>query len=163
MNNLKLTLAMAAASMLFISQAFGSDIKEPLITHDTEIIPELSSQVETKTKRAECLASVIYHEARGEPRKGKVAVGYVVMNRVKHKLYPDTICEVVFQPVQFTGLKKIKYDQASLAVAFKIISGEYLNPIRKATHFHATYVWPKWAYKLKFVAQFGSHRFYQFS
>lgn len=161
MKNLILTLATAMA--IFTSQTTSGDEVDSLITYDKETLTALAEQVDVKVRDLECLASVIYHESRGEPKKGKIAVGHVVLNRVNHQHYPDTICEVIFQPVQFTGLKRIKYDEASMDVAFKIMVGEYPNPIRKATHFHTTFVWPKWANKLKFVAQYGIHRFYQFA
>lgn len=49
-----------------------------------------------------CLALNIYHEARGEGIKGMRAVASVVMNRVRSKLFPDTVCDVVSQPAQFS-------------------------------------------------------------
>ena len=39
-----------------------------------------------------CMAQNIYYEARGESLKGKQAVGNVVLNRVDHKKYPNTVC-----------------------------------------------------------------------
>ena len=44
-----------------------------------------------------CMAEAIYHESKSESRQGKIAVGNVVMNRVKSQRYPDTICGVVYQ------------------------------------------------------------------
>ena len=44
-----------------------------------------------------CLALNIYFEARGEPEKGQHAVGHVVMNRVAHSRYPNSVCGVVHQ------------------------------------------------------------------
>ena len=49
-----------------------------------------------------CLSEAIYFEARGEDMIGQAAVGLVIMNRVKSNRYPDTICEVVKQPLQFS-------------------------------------------------------------
>ncbi len=51
------------------------------------------------------LARVIYSEARGEPYKGQVAVGAVVMNRIQSDKFPDNIRAVVFQPGAFTAVK----------------------------------------------------------
>src|SRR5690606_29914794 len=48
-------------------------------------------------KELNCLATAIYFEARGESYRGQVAVGQVVLNRVQHRLYPSTICGVVYQ------------------------------------------------------------------
>ena len=44
-----------------------------------------------------CMAENIYFEARHEPMAGKVAVGQVVLNRIKDERFPETICKVVKQ------------------------------------------------------------------
>jgi len=44
-----------------------------------------------------CLALTIYHEARGESERGKLAVGHVVMNRTRSVLFPANVCDVVRQ------------------------------------------------------------------
>ena len=48
------------------------------------------------------LARLIYAEARGETYKGQVAVGAVVLNRVKSSSFPNTIAGVIYQPYAFT-------------------------------------------------------------
>lgn len=52
-----------------------------------------------------CLATNIYHEARGESIKGKFAVGHVTLNRVASGRYPDNICDVVYQAHMRTNWK----------------------------------------------------------
>ena len=83
-----------------------------------------------------CLAMNIYHEARGEPVKGKLAVAAVTMNRVKAKYYPDTVCEVVWQRKQFswTGLK-LKYHTVK-------DTGAWSNAIKIAQRFIDGGNWP---------------------
>ena len=49
-----------------------------------------------------CMTEAIYFEARGEDRVGRASVGLVIMNRVQSSSYPDTVCEVVSQPYQFS-------------------------------------------------------------
>lgn len=49
-----------------------------------------------------CMTEAIYFEARGEPPIGQAAVGLVIQNRVKSGRYPDTVCEVVQQSLQFS-------------------------------------------------------------
>jgi hypothetical protein len=44
-----------------------------------------------------CLATAMYFEARGEPEEGQLAVGQVILNRVAHDRYPNTVCGVVYQ------------------------------------------------------------------
>jgi spore germination cell wall hydrolase CwlJ-like protein len=128
-------------------------------------------------KELNCMATAIYFEARGESYRGQVAVGQVVMNRVKHKLYPDTICSVVFQnkhkrnACQFSfacdGIPERVYDKKSWAqaeeIARGIIAGDlYLDEVGYATHYHATYVYPHWAPRMKKVVKIGHHVFYHF-
>lgn len=57
------------------------------------------------------LAAIIHCEARGESYEGQVAVGAVVLNRVRSKAYPDTIRGVVYAPGQFTPAMTGKLDQ----------------------------------------------------
>ena len=124
-----------------------------------------------------CLATAIYFEARGEKYRGQVAVGQVVMNRVKHRLYPETICGVVFQnqhkrnACQFSfacdGIPERVTEQKSWKqaedIAKGIVDGSlYLSEVGYATHYHATYVRPHWAPRMKKVTKIGLHVFYQF-
>ena len=128
-------------------------------------------------KELNCMATAIYFEARGENYRGQVAVGQVVMNRVKHKLYPSTICGVVFQnqhrrnACQFSfacdGIPERVYDKKSWAqaeeIAKGVIAGDlYLDEVGYATHYHATYVYPHWAPRMKKVTKIGHHVFYHF-
>lgn len=55
------------------------------------------------------LAKVIYSESRGEPYKGQVAVGAVVMNRIQSGQFPNNIKEVVFQQGAFTAVSDGQY------------------------------------------------------
>src|SRR5690606_37674176 len=103
-----------------------------------------------------CLAEAIYFEARGESYRGEVAVGQVVMNRMQHRLYPATICGVVYQnqhkrnACQFSfacdGMpervnEQKAWDQAE-EIAEGVVSGKlYLTEVGYATHYHATYVY----------------------
>jgi spore germination cell wall hydrolase CwlJ-like protein len=128
-------------------------------------------------KEVWCMATAIYFEARGEAYRGQVGVGQVVMNRVSHKLYPATICGVVFQnqskrnACQFSfacdGIPEKITDQKSwkqaMAIAKDVISGkEYLTEVGYSTHYHATYVYPHWAPRMKKNTKIGMHVFYQF-
>jgi len=124
-----------------------------------------------------CLASAVYFEARGESYRGQVAVAQVVMNRVNHKLYPNNICGVVFQnqtrrnACQFSfacdGKPEHVNDRISWAqahdIAKKVTNGTlYLTEVANATHYHATYVWPHWAPRMRKVTKIGLHVFYRF-
>src|SRR5688572_22797662 len=128
-------------------------------------------------KEFNCMATAIYFEARGETYRGQVAVAQVVMNRVAHRLYPDTICSVVYQnkskrnACQFSfacdGIPERVHEMKAWAqaeeIAKGVISGAlYLPEVGYATHYHATYVRPKWAPRMKKLTKVGQHVFYQF-
>jgi len=55
-------------------------------------------------KDLQLIANAVYGEARGEPYEGQVAVAAVILNRVEHPDFPNTISEVIFQPLAFTAV-----------------------------------------------------------
>jgi len=124
-----------------------------------------------------CLAQAVYFEARGEAYRGQVAVAQVVMNRLAHPLYPKTICNVVFQDADHRNACQFSFAcdgipetinepgpwKQAEEIAQKVASGElYLPEVGDATHYHAVYVYPDWAPRLKRVTKIGMHIFYKF-
>jgi N-acetylmuramoyl-L-alanine amidase len=71
-----------------------------------DLIPELKAELNFNISRDEIilLARIIHGEARGEDFRGKVAVGSVILNRIKSNLFPNTIREVILQKGQFSSL-----------------------------------------------------------
>jgi spore germination cell wall hydrolase CwlJ-like protein len=133
--------------------------------------------IETSDKQLWCLATAIYFEARGESYRGQVAVAQVVLNRVKDRRYPTTICGVVFQnqtkrnACQFSfacdGIPEAVNDNKAWTqaqdIARRFTDGElYLTEVADATHYHATYVRPAWAPRMTKLTQIGLHVFYKF-
>ena len=121
-----------------------------------------------------CMALNIYHEARGEPLAGQIAVGHSVLNRVLDKRYPNDVCSVVKQakynewdkvnPIRHQcqyswwcdGLDDKPYaDKAMLEstiLAQYLLSGKSIDITEGATHYHADYVNPYWADHMTVVA-----------
>jgi len=58
------------------------------------------------------LARVISAESRGEPYSGQVAVGGVILNRIEHPSFPDTLSGVIYQPGAFSCLNDGQINQA---------------------------------------------------
>lgn len=58
------------------------------------------------------LARAINGEARGEPYAGQVAVGAVILNRVKHPSFPNSVAGVIYQPGAFTAVDDGQIDAA---------------------------------------------------
>ncbi|HHY27316.1 MAG TPA: LysM peptidoglycan-binding domain-containing protein [Desulfitobacterium dehalogenans] len=110
----------------------------------------------------ELLARVIHAEARGEDFEGQVAVGAVVLNRVKDHRFPNTIHDVVYQPGAFTAVidKQIHLtpNQSAYLAAEAALNGEdptegaiyYYNP-RTATD--------RWIKTRPVVKTIGNHTF----
>jgi len=65
------------------------------------------------------LARLISAEARGEPYVGQVAVGAVVLNRVEHPSFPNTIARVIYQPGAFTCLQDGQFNQPVVESAYR--------------------------------------------
>lgn len=90
-----------------------------------------------------CMALALYHESRGEPLAGKAGVGYVIMNRVKDKDFPDSVCEVIRQPHQFgfigmhLKVKNQKGFNNMIPISQKILTGEIKNPIGNRLYFNS--------------------------
>lgn len=133
------------------------------------------SQAEFEQRERRCLAIAIYFEARGEPVSGQVAVGQVIMNRVRSPLFPETICGVVYQGqmqkgCQFSFTCDGKTDtprndeQWALAqdISKKITAGElWLPEVGYSTYYHANYVSPYWAGSMSKIDKIGRHIFYK--
>lgn len=65
------------------------------------------------------LARIISAEARGEPYVGQVAVGAVIMNRVKHPSFPNTLAGVIYQPGAFTAIVDGQINEPVSASAYR--------------------------------------------
>ncbi len=129
-------------------------------------------------KNLECLAQNVYFEARGEPPAGQYAVAEVTMNRVASGRFPSTVCGVVYEkrwdPIRqryvggfsWTDLRERPAPQGEeWQRAWKIAEEVYYRhrepDLDGATHFHATYVRPRWSQEKTVVARIGRHVFYK--
>ena len=126
----------------------------------------------------ECLARNVYFESRGEPPAGMRAVAEVTMNRVASRLYPGSVCAVVYQknwdPIRkryvgafsWTELDALpapageKWLQA-WKVAEAVYYGREAPVLDGAMFYHATYIRPEWAREKHKIARIGNHIFYK--
>jgi hypothetical protein len=126
--------------------------------------------------RAEtCLTEAIYYEGALEPLAGQRAIAQVVLNRVRHPAYPNSVCGVVFQGqerstgCQFTFTCDGSRARAPVAdlwrransVAKAALGGSVATEVGLATHYHADYVMPYWSASLNPAGQIGRHMFYR--
>jgi Cell Wall Hydrolase len=127
-------------------------------------------------RAVECLTAAVYYEAASEPDQGQRAVAQVVLNRVAHPAYPNTVCGVVYQGSErSTGCQfsftcdgalarrpSTFFWQRARRVAEAALAG-YVEPsVGLATHYHTIQIHPYWAPSLNFITTIGAHRFYSF-
>lgn len=127
-------------------------------------------------ERVTCLAQNVWFEARGSSVDDQLAVAHVVLNRVADARYPDDVCEVVWQPKQFSwthdGLSdRVRFDNAIdrriwkelVQLAMAAISGRLDDPTGGATHYHADYVQPGWAGRMDLLIRIDDHLYYRYA
>jgi spore germination cell wall hydrolase CwlJ-like protein len=130
-----------------------------------------------RSQALDCLASAVYYEAGNQDTDGERAVAQVILNRVRHPAFPNSVCGVVYQGstrttgCQFTftcdGSLSRQPDADGWRRAYKVaeeaLSGSVYAPVGWATHYHADYVVPTWASSMAKNAIVGAHIFYRWS
>ena len=108
------------------------------------------------------LARLISAEARGESYEGQVAVGAVVLNRIAHPSFPNTLSGVIYQRGAFSCLDDGQFDepvaQSAYAAARDAMNGYdptggaiyYFNPVTATS---------QWIWSRPLIVQIGKHRF----
>ena len=136
-----------------------------------------ATSAENRARALECMTSAIYYEAAQEPTDGQRAVAQVILNRVRHPAFPNSVCGVVFEgSTRNTGCQFTFTCDGSMAyapmpalwnrarkVAEEALNGRVHAPVGYATHYHANYVVPYWASSLVKTDVEGAHIFYRWS
>ena len=146
------------------------EFNNPFLDQILEKYKDFDNTNNNQKQELECLALNIYHEARGESRVGRLLVGHVTLNRVESKLFPDSICEVVYDDWQFSWVRLIKNHEPKDKEAYEEIlelsklllnrdfdrsegSLFYLNP-KKVNKL------PRWVNVYTKVKEYKNHVFY---
>jgi Cell wall hydrolyses involved in spore germination len=129
---------------------------------------------EDHDRALQCLTQAVYYEAARESESGQRAVAQVVLNRVRHPAFAKTVCGVVYQRFAASVCQFSFVCDGSLArrpmaalwtraqrVAADALAGHVEREVGTATHYHADYVFPRWAPHLGKLAQIGAHIFYR--
>ena len=108
------------------------------------------------------LARLISAEARGESYEGQVAVGAVVMNRIAHPSFPNTLSGVIYQRGAFSCLNDGQFDQpvaqSAYSAARDAMNG--YDPTGGAIYyFNPATATSKWIWSRPLIVEIGSHRF----
>lgn len=136
------------------------------------------------------MARTIWGEARSETYKGKLAVGFVILNRLRNPgwwtreqgddIKDDTLSATVRDPWQFSSwnegdpnrprMKALHFEDIKgngtfadcMAAALEVLNGDVSDPTKRADHYFAEYIdTPEWAKETDFTVQIGTHRFYR--
>nr|WP_314442859.1 cell wall hydrolase [uncultured Sphingomonas sp.] len=156
----------------------GTNDVRPAVTH-TGLWPLVWAKTQDQAAAAlneqeECIAIAVYHEARGEPLDGQLAVAEVIMNRAASGRYPASWCAVVKQPWQFSfvnprsgrmpGVNKSSASWAYAQAITRIAVGQFADALPgDVLWYHADYVAPSWGRRLAKVEKIGAHIFYRAS
>lgn len=124
----------------------------------------ISAQNDTSDKDTQLLARCVNGEARGEEYVGQVAVAAVILNRVKHPSFPNTLSGVIYQPGAFTAVSdgqiNVPIDENSQV--FKACADAmggwdpsggaiyYYNPAKSTN---------KWIFSREVIKTIGKHKF----
>ncbi len=156
--------------MLYVSINYNNTFKTLTENIKNKVIAAKTDESSTSTDKAstgdmvDLLARLINGEARGEPYEGQVAVGAVVLNRVKSSEFPNTISAVIYQKNQFSCIKDGQFNKpidknsTVYKAAQEAINGS--DPSNGALFFYnPKTAKSKWLFSLKTVATIGNHRF----
>ncbi|KAA9021663.1 cell wall hydrolase [Niallia endozanthoxylica] len=123
------------------------------------IIPESTITNEEK----ELLARLVTAEAKGEPYEGKVEVAAVVLNRVEHEQYPDTIEEVIYQQRQFEPVENGTINQPATPEATQAVNEALVEQGKENSQslnfYNPDIVESKWHESKTVTAVIGNHVF----
>lgn len=156
-------------------RASVGDEAAPVLTNAAPpFVAQMQSQQDAD-RAAECLTAAVYYEARSEATDGQRAVAQVVLNRVRDRAFPHSVCGVVFQgsnrrtgcQFSFTcdGSMAYRRDPAAWerarAIAQAALAGSVYAPIGGATFYHTSAILPWWAPSLARIGSVGAHIFYR--
>lgn len=137
---------------------------EPEVKSEPKIEVKPEPKVESvNNDDAYLLAQIINAEAKGEPYNGKLAVGNVVMNRVNHPNFPDTIKGVIFQKGQFypvtSGSIYDKPSDESMNAAKEVLNGKQIVGKQALYFYNPVTSTSDWIFTRTTITDIGNHRF----
>lgn len=110
------------------------------------------------------LARAINGEARGEPYEGQVAIGAVILNRVKDSRFPNTIVGVIYQSGAFTAvsdgqINQAMEDEATVMKAARDAMNGWDPTDGAVYYFNPATATNKWIWSRPLIKTIGKHRF----
>lgn len=134
------------------------DELNPLLT-----LPEnLENALSISDIEKELLAQLVHAEAKGEPYVGKVAVATVVLNRVEHEEFPDTIEEVIYEKNAFEPVRNDSITKPADKDAYKAVTDALLdqgNEVEALFFYNPETATSDWIFTREVVKVIGNHAF----
>lgn len=181
---LAIALVLLAALPVSAQETNTHLTQELLLSYAKTKFTPTAEKIKIANAEKDCLTKAIYHEARGEPEAGQWAVAQVIINRVKHHKYPNSICGVVYQNAhlanrcQFSfacdgksdnggnGNRIVRTSWVKAGLIANFVFKQYqqeksVDLLPETTLFyHASRVQPTWASAYQPVKTIGAHIFY---
>jgi len=149
-----------------ISPTSGLNTVQPFYLH--------AANPAEQDRAVRCLTDALYYEAANEPQEGQRAIAQVVVNRVRDRHFPKSVCGVVYEGWErHTGCQfsfacdgSIRRRPADPVVwhrlrplAVDALNGHLEPEVGTSTHYYATYVHPNWTRTVSQVTEIGKHVF----
>ncbi|GAB6098601.1 hypothetical protein JCM16358_04800 [Halanaerocella petrolearia] len=149
MNHKSLTLLLILALLLTVTPCYAQSSQQAF-------------SISNKSSQLDLLAKIIHAEARGETFTGKIAVGAVVINRLKSDKFPNRIARVIYQPAAFTAVSdgqiNLSPDYESYQAAFIALQGA--DPTEGALFYYNPDISTSdWIYNRPIIKRIGNHIF----
>ena len=138
---------------------------------------QVTGEAGDRARALTCMTQAVYYEAGFEPTQGQRAVAQVIVNRMRHAIFPHSVCGVVFQGAvtpgggcQFSftcdgslgrGAPAPAAWRRAQEVARAALNGYVEASVGLATHYHTDYVAPYWMTTVTKMARVGQHIFYR--
>ncbi len=136
------------------------------IFYITNLLPKKDVQAASSGSSSDIqlLARAINGEARGEPYEGQVAIGAVILNRVKDSRFPNTIAGVIYQSGAFTAvsdgqINQAMEDEATVMKAARDAMNGWDPTDGAVYYFNPATATNKWIWSRPLIKTIGKHRF----
>lgn len=153
--NKKIIICLILAFIIFIT-----------IFYITNLLPQKDVQAASSGSSSDIqlLARAINGEARGEPYEGQVAIGAVILNRVKDSRFPNTIAGVIYQSGAFTAvsdgqINQAMEDEATVMKAARDAMNGWDPTDGAVYYFNPATATNKWIWSRPLIKTIGKHRF----
>ena len=132
--------------------------------HENSKEKTMASSSSSNTSDVQLMARAINGEARGEPYEGQVAVGAVILNRVKDSRFPNTIAGVIYQSGAFTAVSdgqiNVPTEEGSTVVKAARDALNGWDPTNGAVYyFNPDTATSDWIWSRPLIKTIGKHRF----